>query len=96
MATQVDIEDVRHMAQLSRLDLTEDEEKLFCRQFTQILAHMAVLEKVDTKNVDPLYSPVTHTEYTRKDEAVNKRTRKEILANAPQTDGEFFIVPRIV
>ena len=89
-------EEVRHMAALSRLAVTEEEERLFARQFGDILAHMALLSKVDTEGVEPLYSPLAHAAATRPDEAANLCTRAEILANAPETDGEYFIVPRIV
>ena len=92
----VSIEEVRHMAALSRLAVTEEEERLFARQFGNILAHMALLSSVDTEGVEPLYSPLAHAAATRPDEAANLRTRAEVLANAPETDGEYFIVPRIV
>lgn len=100
MATQdkqrVSVEEVRHMAALSRLAVSEEEERLFARQFGGILAHMDILSRVDTEGVEPLYSPIAHAAPTREDEAVNRRTRAEILANAPETDGEYFVVPRIV
>ncbi|NMC48817.1 MAG: aspartyl/glutamyl-tRNA amidotransferase subunit C, partial [Desulfovibrio sp.] len=47
-------------------------------------------------NVEPLYGPVTHVSPTRPDEVKRTCTRDEVLANAPETDGRFFIVPRIV
>ena len=89
-------EEVRHMAALSRLAVTEEEERLFARQFGDILAHMDLLSRVETDGVEPLYSPLAHAAATRPDEAVNRRSRAEILANAPETDGEYFVVPRIV
>ena len=89
-------EEVRHMAALSRLAVTEEEERLFARQFGDILAHMALLSRVDTEGVEPLYSPHAHAAATRPDEAANLRGRAEVLANAPETDGEYFVVPRIV
>ena len=57
---------------------------------------MDVLAQVNTENVDPLYSPVQHVAEGREDRAVNRRAREEVLANAPEADGEYFIVPRIV
>lgn len=93
---EITLEDVRHMAMLSRLVVESGEEVIFARQFAQILGHMGVLEGVDTAGIDPMYNPVPHAAPTREDIAGNLRTRKEILANAPETDGETFIVPRIV
>lgn len=92
----ISVEEVRHMARLSRLAIDEDEEKLFCRQFAQILGHMDLLATVDTSNVEPLYNPLTHSGPQRPDNTENRRSQREILSNAPQTDGESFIVPRIV
>lgn len=51
---------VAHMAQLSRLAVSDEEKALFARQFGDILAYMDVLAQVDTSAVDPLYSPVSH------------------------------------
>lgn len=93
---RVSREEVRHMAALSRLAVTEEEERLFARQFGEILGHMDRLSRVDTEGVEPLYSPLAHAAATRPDEAANRRERAEILANAPETDGEYFVVPRIV
>lgn len=96
MAKDIDFAQVRHMARLSRLVINEEEEKLFARQFGQILGHMAILGTVDTENVEPMYSPRQENARQRTDAANNLRSRDEILANAPETDGESFMVPRIV
>ena len=85
-----------HMAQLSRLSLSGQEQELFARQLGDILGYMDVLAKVDTSAVEPLYSPAQHTSATREDVAAHVRTRQEVLANAPEADGEYFMVPRIV
>lgn len=90
------MEEVRHMAALSRLVLSEAEEETFREQFSQILAHMDCLAQVDTTGVEPLYSPIPEDATTRQDVAHNERTREQILANAPETNGEAFVVPRIV
>lgn len=96
MSKEISIDEVRHMARLSRLVLGEEEEKLLAVQLGSIIGHMNVLNIVPTDGIEPLYSPARHPAFTREDESVNMRSRKEILANAPETDGESFIVPRIV
>ena len=60
------------------------------------MAYMDTLGQVDTSAVDPMYSPVEHATVTRPDEVRREHTRDEVLANAPETDGQFFIVPKIV
>ena len=88
--------EVRHMASLSRLNIDEEELRLFCCQFSQILDHMSILAAVDTEGVEPCYSPLFHTAKLREDHMDNRRSRREILSNAPETDGQYFIVPRII
>ncbi|MDO5484235.1 MAG: Asp-tRNA(Asn)/Glu-tRNA(Gln) amidotransferase subunit GatC [Desulfovibrionaceae bacterium] len=94
--TQLGPEAVAHMASLSRLAVSPEEEALFARQFADILGYMEVLSRVDTSQVEPLFSPVQHEGVTREDLACNRRAHEEVLANAPDADGQYFIVPRIV
>lgn len=96
MAANIDANEVRRMAALCKLEITEEEEALFATQFALILDHMAVLNNVDTTNVEPCYNTLTGVSRSRLDEAKDIRARAEILANAPETDGEYFVVPRIV
>lgn len=89
-------QDVLHMAQLSRLTVEEADVDKFADQLSAILSYMDVLEKVDTTDVEPLYSPAFHPSIPRNDIAKNTRTCGEILANAPEHTDEYFVVPRIV
>jgi len=50
----ISLEEVAHMATLSRLSVSEEEQTLFARQMGDILAYMDVLARVDTNNVEPL------------------------------------------
>lgn len=93
---EISREAVLHMAKLSRLRVDEEELALFVRQFGDIMTHMNKLRSTDTESVEPMYSPLDHFARLRADEARKIRTRAEILANAPETDGETFVVPRIV
>lgn len=99
------IDTVVSVAKLARLNLTEglspeDAEKrlaLFARQFDDIIALMDTLGEVDTNGVEPLYWPLAApVAPPREDTAVRHNTREELLANAPEHDGAFFVVPRIV
>lgn len=98
MSSQTNIgkEEVQHMANLSRLHVSEEEQAKFAKQFADILNYMDILQNVDVAGVEPLYSPVSHHMVPREDQAQNRRSREAILQNAPQADGEYFIVPRIV
>jgi aspartyl-tRNA(Asn)/glutamyl-tRNA(Gln) amidotransferase subunit C len=87
---------VAEVARLARLTFTAEELERFAAQIGDILAYMDTLNSVDTAGIEPLYSPSGLAGVTREDVARQVNTRTETLANAPQTDGEFFIVPRIV
>lgn len=89
-------QDVAKIAKLSRLDLPQEKLELFAGQCGDILNYMDKLGELDTDNVEPMYSPVEHTTVLRKDEVRKDFDRSEVLSNAPEQDGQFFIVPRIV
>lgn len=89
-------EQVAKVAQLSRLDLPQDKLELFAGQLGDILAYMDKLGELNTDDVEPMYSPVKHTTVLRKDEVRKDYAREDVLSNAPEQDGQFFIVPRIV
>ncbi len=65
-------------------------------QCSRILDYMDKLSEIDTSNVEPLYSPAVQPCFFREDVAERRRSHEEILSDAPETDGSFFIVPRIV
>lgn len=88
--------EVRDVAKLARLELDEEKLELFANQFNEILNYMELLGELDTEDVEPLYSPVHHETRMRDDEPRKDYTREDILSNAPEADGRFFIVPKIV
>ena len=89
-------DDVRTMAALARLKLPEETLEAFAPQLAQVLEYMDALGEVNTDGVEPLYSPVEQVSVLRPDQAAKDHPRDAILANAPETDGQFFIVPKIV
>ncbi len=89
-------DDAAAIAKLARLDLDQDKLTLFAGQFNEILGYVEKLGEVDADDVEPLYSPSQHATVFREDKAENRRQRQDVLANAPEADGSFFIVPKIV
>lgn len=90
-------EHLTHLAFLARLNPTSEMLSLFNEQYTAILNHMDILASVDTSKIPPLYSPIENsTENIRNDIPITNPDHENIFTNAPETNGEFFIVPRIV
>ncbi|MDR3073714.1 MAG: Asp-tRNA(Asn)/Glu-tRNA(Gln) amidotransferase subunit GatC [Deltaproteobacteria bacterium] len=96
---------VQAVANLARLDLAvdlppEEAEKALARfsgQFDTIVALMDTLAEVDTQGVEPLYWPLgAAVSPLREDTAERRNAREELLGNAPDQDGRFFVVPRII
>ncbi|MCT4534548.1 Asp-tRNA(Asn)/Glu-tRNA(Gln) amidotransferase subunit GatC [Halodesulfovibrio sp.] len=89
-------ERVAQIAKLARLELDDEKQRLFAGQFEDILKYMDTLNELDTAGTEPLYSPVEQPTPLREDKVEKDFTREEIVSNAPETDGKFFIVPKIV
>ncbi len=91
----VDREWVLKIASLARLELTQEETELFSRQLGDILEFIKQLEELDTSDVEPFIYEDAKTPM-REDIPSRTLTQEEALMNAPQKEGGFFIVPRIV
>ncbi|SDB30238.1 aspartyl/glutamyl-tRNA(Asn/Gln) amidotransferase subunit C [Desulfonatronum thiosulfatophilum] len=92
----ISTDEVAKVAGLARLNLKPEKLEQFAGQFNDILGYMEKLNELDTSGVEPLFSPVNHETVFRDDDVRQEYSREEILANAPETDGSYFIVPRIV
>ena len=89
-------EEVAKVARLSRLDLGQEKIAQYAAQLGDILGYMDKLAELDTASVEPMYTPVDQVSVLRDDVVKKDYARADILKNAPETDGAFFIVPRIV
>ena len=96
MSEKLTQEQVRHVAKLARLNISEDEVKLFTEQLSNILEYVAQLQKLDTENIEPLAHALPVHNVLREDIVKPSLSNDEALANAPQRDGEFFAVPKVL
>ncbi len=87
---------VRHVALLSRLQLGEDEIARYTKQLDAILGHVDQLNALDTSNVEPMITATVSGNVFRADEPRPSLTREEALQSAPKSDGEFFVVPKVI
>lgn len=95
MSEKITREEVRHVAQLSRLNLDEQQEKLFTEHMNHLLMYMEKLNELDTTNIPPTTHAAQLQNVFRSDEAQPSLDRDKVLENAPQSDGVSFIVPKV-
>lgn len=88
--------DVAHVAKLARLDLTEEETKLFQVQLGRVLEYAAKLQEPDTTQVEAAAHVVPIFNIFREDEPRDWFTAEEALSNAPLEANGLFIVPKVV
>ena len=83
-------EEVRHVALLARLGVTEAELEKFSHQLSDILENFEILQEVDTTDIEPTAHPIPIHTVLREDQARPSLNPEEVLANAPhEEDGHF-------
>jgi aspartyl-tRNA(Asn)/glutamyl-tRNA(Gln) amidotransferase subunit C len=100
MADQVTIEVVERVAELANLELTQEESVAMVRDLNSILEYVAQLSELDTSQVEPL-AQVTELMQAgrgrlREDVLAPSLDRATVLSQAPETDGVFFKVPKVI
>lgn len=98
--TKITEADVRHVAKLSRLRLTDDEVHRYAEQLGHVLGYIAKINELDLEGVEPMTHPFEMTNVLREDVAKPGMPLEKILRNAPQKeefDGVgFFGVPKVL
>jgi aspartyl-tRNA(Asn)/glutamyl-tRNA(Gln) amidotransferase subunit C len=89
-------EDVEHVAELARLELTSAEKEQFIAQLNSILTYIEKLNELDTRDVEPTSHVLPMSNVFRDDEVRPSMDRTEVLRNAPEESHFFFKVPRII
>ncbi len=92
----ISADDVRKVAQLARLDLPEATIATYTGQLERILDYVAQLEAIDTEGIAPTTRAVEVVNVTRPDAVDPTPVRDELLNLAPQREGDFFRVPKIM
>ncbi len=101
---RVTVEDVRHVAALANLQLTAEEEPRMQRDLNAILEHIAALSGLDTSDVPPMAqvgellatATIPNGATLRQDEPKASLDRTAVMQEAPETDGRFFKVPKVI
>jgi len=100
----VSVEEVRRVAELANLELTADEEPRMAHDLNAILDYIAQLNEVDTTGIEPMAQVGdvlgASTDFTgaalRPDVVVPSIDRRAVMAAAPESDGRFFKVPKVI
>lgn len=94
--SKISAQDVEHVARLARLELTAAEKDRMSRELDGILTYIDKLRALDTAGVEPTSHAVPVSNVMRDDVPRPSLPRTEILANAPDLQGDLFRVPRII
>ena len=89
-------DEVVKVAVLARLKLTDGQIDALTSELAKILEYVQVLDELDTESIEPMAHAVTLSDVFREDEVRPSLPRTAALANAPKTDGRYFLVPAIL
>ncbi|MEB3225245.1 MAG: Asp-tRNA(Asn)/Glu-tRNA(Gln) amidotransferase subunit GatC [Synechococcus sp.] len=92
----IDLEQVRKVAHLARLELTSEEEQRLPSQLSAILDYVEQLSELDTNNVEPTTRAIDVSNITRADQQKTFGDRQLLLDNAPDREDDYFRVPKIL
>lgn len=89
-------ENVEYVARLARLKIDEKEKEVFTEQLSNILNYVNMLDELDTRDISPTFHVIPITNVSRPDETAEGLSREDALLNAPDQEGGFFKVPRVL
>ena len=88
--------DVAYLAELARLELTDEEKAVFQPQLENIVKYVEKISEVDVEGVEPMMHGRTLVNAFREDVVRPSLDREAALANAPERVGDEFLLPKIV
>ena len=94
--SHISADDVRKVAQLARLDLPNEKITTYTEQLESILGYVGQLQSIDTTDIPPTTRAVEVVNVTRSDKVDPTGVREDILEQAPNREGDFYRVPKIL
>ena len=91
----ISTDDVKHVAKLARLELTDDEINKYSKQLDSIIKYVEQMNEVDTTGIEPMPHAIPVYNVMREDVVKYEQTKEELMANAPYEEDGFFRVPKI-
>ncbi|MDP2922202.1 MAG: Asp-tRNA(Asn)/Glu-tRNA(Gln) amidotransferase subunit GatC [Candidatus Omnitrophota bacterium] len=92
----VDKEIVEYVANLARIQVSEEEKEFLSGQLSKILGYIDKLKELDVEKVEPMRGLHLEKNIFRKDEVRISGLNEDILKNAPSREGDYFKVPKII
>ena len=92
----IDLKTIKHISKLSRISVDDKKAEKLAGDLNSIFVFIEKLNKLDTKNIEPLTSVAETTLKFRNDEVKSKDIRNQILKNSPDENEDFFVVPKVV
>lgn len=92
----LDTDTVKRIARLARIHVDEADLAPLADELNNILGWVEQLDEVDTDGVEPMTSVVEMVQRLRSDEVSDGGVRDKVLANAPESDEGFFVVPKVI
>jgi len=89
-------DEVRYIARLARLRFSEDDEQRLAQEMGKVLDYMDTLNELDTSGVPPMSHVLDLYNVQRKDEEASRISHDDALSNAPDADGDYFRVPKVI
>ncbi len=92
----LDKDQVQHIAMLARLKLADDEFAETVDKLSRIVDFVDQLSKADTDDVLPMAHPLHASQRLRPDEVTEPNERDQVQQNAPQVEGGYYLVPKVI
>ena len=93
---QITTDLIKYLEKLARITLSEDEEKKVGNELQDILTYIDMLNELDTDGVEAMSHCFPVTNVMREDEVAPSMSPDEIVANAPESQDGYFVVPKTV
>jgi aspartyl-tRNA(Asn)/glutamyl-tRNA(Gln) amidotransferase subunit C len=84
------------LAHLARLEFAPEEKERLKNDLQKIIAFVEQLQTLDTEDEEPVLQMSSNTDVLRDDQEKPSLSREEALKNAPKTDGQYFMVPKVI
>ena len=92
----MDNKTIETISYLARLKLDKDKKEKIAKDLKNIINFVAELQDLDTNDIAPLANPLEKVAPKREDSVTSKSRKEAFLSNSPESDKDYFMVPKVV